>query len=155
MRDAGFEVCIATNAETAHALLRSEEQYGVLFARGPVPAFVFALETYAILDANEAAVDQYGYTLREILSSTLRDILLPEEAADILDLLGRDAPRGGRYSGTWKHRRKDGSTFDVAVYTYAIQFRGRPARLALALDVSGRAAMEDRRRNEAAAVSDP
>lgn len=24
MRDAGFEVCIATNAETAHALLRSE-----------------------------------------------------------------------------------------------------------------------------------
>ena len=139
---------------TEEALRRSEEQYRVLFARGPVPAFVVDLETHAFLDVNEAAVAQYGYALGEFLSLTLPDVLPPEEVSRLVEVPDRAAveARAARDSGSSRHRRRDGSFFDVAVYSYSIHFRGRPARLTLALDVSERTATEERLRKLSRAV---
>jgi PAS domain S-box-containing protein len=144
---------ISERRATEEALRRSEEHYRVLFAHAPVPGFVFDTETLAFLDVNEAAVVQYGYPLGEFLSLTLRDV---DPGPDIHDRVERQyrpaAASGGGSAGSGKHRRKDGSFFDVAVYSYPIRFRGRPARLTLALDVSDRTAYEERLRKLSRAV---
>ena len=47
-------------------LRRSEKQYRLLFQGNPHPMWVFDLETLAILEVNEAAMQHYGYSPRGI-----------------------------------------------------------------------------------------
>src|SRR5205807_1362498 len=49
---------------------------------------------------------------------------------------------GGTSSGTWQHRKKDGSIIDVAVTSRAITFYERQANLVLAQDVTERERLE-------------
>jgi PAS domain S-box-containing protein len=46
-------------------LREAEAQYQLLFERNPLPFWVFHRETLRILEANAAAVAQYGYTPEE------------------------------------------------------------------------------------------
>src|SRR5690606_38519367 len=39
-------------------------------------------------------------------------------------------------AGIWRHRRKDGSSLEVEVVSHALNWRGRPARLVLANDIT-------------------
>jgi hypothetical protein len=127
-------------------LQESEEQYRLLFDSNPHPMWVYDEDTLAFLAVNDAAVNHYGYSREEFLAMTLRDIRPPEEV-QILDefvaprrrdraLKAFESPR------VWKHRRKDGSLLDVEIAASPIQFKGRPAWLALATDVTEKKRLE-------------
>jgi diguanylate cyclase (GGDEF)-like protein/PAS domain S-box-containing protein len=122
------------------ALLRSqrtEAQYRLLFEHNPLPFWVFHRQTFRILEANEAALRQYGYSRAEFQAMGLADIRPAEDVAEALAVAGGDHPeqRRGR---VWRHVRKDGAVINVAVHSADIDFRGEPARLVLALDLSER-----------------
>jgi diguanylate cyclase (GGDEF)-like protein/PAS domain S-box-containing protein len=127
-----------TDLAEAHALLHeTEAQYRLLFEHNPLPFWVFHRETFRILEANEAAIAEYGYSREEFKNLTLADIRPPEDVAEALATArsGRPETRRGR---VWRHVRKDGSIFNVAVHASDITFHGQPARLVLALDVTER-----------------
>src|SRR5205823_12028783 len=95
---------------------------------------VFDLETLRFLDVNDAAVEKYGYSRSEFLSMTLEDIRLQEDAPRLREAL-RVLKPNDRMIGLWRHRKKDGTTFDVEVLSSEVTILTRRARLALINDV--------------------
>ncbi len=118
-------------------LRRSEEQYRLLFESNPHSIYVFDRETLAFLAVNEAAVRHYGYSREEFLTMTIKDIRLPEDVPSLLNDLANRPEKAYRISG-WRHRKKDGTIFDVEITANLIEFAGRRASLVLADDITER-----------------
>ena len=123
-------------------LQESEEQYRLLFDSNPHPMWVYDPDTLAFLAVNDAAIQLYGYTREEFLAMTLTDIRPRSEVPRLLRRLAEDPVRGRSSDGTWQHRLKHGSVIDVETSSNAITFRGRPARMVLATDVSEKRRLE-------------
>jgi PAS domain S-box-containing protein len=77
-----------------------------LFRSNPVPMFLFDSASLRVLGANDAAVEKYGYTCRELRSMTVRD-LRPYSETPALEsalLLDHEAPA----HSLWTHTTKTG-----------------------------------------------
>ena len=118
-------------------LLQSEAQYRLLFESNPIPMWVFDRNTLRFLAVNHAAIHQYGYTEQEFLAATITDI---RPAEDIPALLADVKKREGglQEPGLWRHRRKNGSLFDVEILSHQIVYRGLDAVLVAANDITVR-----------------
>jgi PAS domain S-box-containing protein len=105
---------------------------GIPFAKNMYPMWVFDRETLAFLDVNEAAVQQYGYSRREFLRMTIVEIRPPEDVPDLLRQTQVLRPKGPSTGANWRHRTRNGTVFPVAITSWEVTFRGRPAELVLA-----------------------
>ncbi|HEY3520558.1 MAG TPA: PAS domain S-box protein [Rhodanobacteraceae bacterium] len=119
------------------------EYYELLFVANPLPMWIFELASGRFLAVNAQACRQYGFSEAEFLAMTISDIRPPQENAYLAEVRST-GPSGHRDFGTWRHRKKDGTFFDVEITSDDIVFRGKQARLVLAHDVT------DRIRTEAA-----
>jgi PAS domain S-box-containing protein len=94
-----------------------------------------------ILEANERASAAYGYTIAELLSMNTADFRVDgDHAAAAERLRGMADHQGVRFES--RHRRKDGSTFDVEISGRAVMSEGRRVIMAIHRDVSERKAHE-------------
>ena len=118
-------------------LRQSAEEHRTLFENNPFPVWVYDSYTLRFLAVNEATVREYGYSRDEFLKMTLLDLQPPEEAKKLIDAI-EAARGGGLVVDEWRHRRKNGTVFDVEVNAQALDFRGRPARIVLARDITVR-----------------
>jgi PAS domain S-box-containing protein len=125
------------------ALQESEAKYRLLFESNPHPMCVYDVETLQFLAVNQAAINHYGYSREEFLSMTLADIRLPEEIPAMLQVAAKLDRQLYSDSRLWKHRKKDGTVFDAEITSNAITFSGKPARIALAIDVTDRKQAEE------------
>ena len=116
-------------------LRRQEKQYRVLFATYPSPTWVYDAETLEFLAVNDAAVENYGYSREQFLGMTIRDIRPPEDIPAFLEsgTVTSDKPQA---AGVWRHRKKNGGIILAEIFASAIQFEGRRAQLAIAIDVT-------------------
>ena len=97
----------------------------------------------SFLFVNDAAIVRYGYSKEEFLSMTLKDIRPAEDMNVLMDNVSKIA--AGLYdSGSWKHRKKDGTVIDVEIISHNLKVDGKDARVVLAHDIT------DRRKAEAA-----
>lgn len=86
------------------------------FDDNPLAMMAYDRENLAILAVNEAAIRHYGYTREEFLAMTIKDIRPPEDIPHLLGALrAGDRGIGGPFTG--RHRKKDGTIFDVEVYS--------------------------------------
>jgi len=115
------------------ALRESETHYKLLFQNNPHPMYMFDAETLSFLAVNDAAVAHYGYSEAQFLSMTLGDI---RDAEDIPRLRHSVRSVSGIYSGSWKHRTSSGSVITVEITSHELSYGGRPARVALANDIT-------------------
>jgi hypothetical protein len=143
---------VSTQIAMAIERKRSEEQlhegerkYRLLFETNPEPMFVYDYATLRILAANGAAIARYGYSEREFLDLTLRDIRAPEDQARLDDELKRRPEEGAVRTGV-RHRTKDGQRFEVDLVARPLDFAGRRARLVLARDVTAQRHLEEQLR---------
>src|SRR5438552_14710507 len=111
--------------------------------------WVFDLETLRFLDVNDAAVEKYGYSRSEFLSMTREDIGLQGDDPRLREAL-RVLKPNDRMIGLWRHRKKDGTTFDVEVLSSEVTILTRRARLALINDVTQRLRNDRHRATEIA-----
>jgi diguanylate cyclase (GGDEF)-like protein/PAS domain S-box-containing protein len=118
-------------------LRQSAEEHRTLFENNPFPVWVFDSYTLRFLAVNEATVAEYGYSRDEFLRMSLFDIQPPDEASKLVAQV-EAASAAGLVVVEWRHRRKDGTLFDVEINTQSIDFRGRPARIVLARDITMR-----------------
>src|SRR5580704_16295705 len=105
--------------------------------------WVYDPATLAFLAVNEAAVIQYGYTREAFLTRTIRDL---HSEMDWPALEVRSATETVQYSGTWRHRTKDGQIVYVEVRSNVVPWRGRSACLALVDNITERKTLEDQLR---------
>ena len=123
------------------ALRDSEERYRLLFDGNPTPLLLFDPATLRFLAVNEAALRQYGYTREEFQRMTITELRPPEDVPQLMRHLASPTVEGMR-RGRFRHRRKDGTVFEVDVVSHAMDVGGPAARLVIATDVSERAELE-------------
>lgn len=122
---------------------RSEHKYRLLFEKNPVPMWMSSVADLQIVDVNDAALRQYGYTRAEFLQ--LHDNELRSNDFGNIHV-GEEEPENDHQGATiqWRHRRKDGTVIFVEIYNYRIIYEGRPVWLWLSIDISGKKAAEEK-----------
>lgn len=125
---------ITRRLQAEEELRRAEAHYRLLFESNPVAMGIYDPETLALLAVNDAALRQYGYTREEATQLSLIDIYEHEELPRLKAFV--EATADETSSSTWKHRRKNGELFWVQISSHTIDYRGKPARLALAQDIT-------------------
>lgn len=126
-------------------LRHSEKQYRLLFQENPNPMWVFDMESLAILEVNEAAVQHYGYPRDEFLKMTMANLRVPEKNGSSKGLSERlELPEKNTHGHIWRHRRKSGDIIEVDVIWSPMAFQGHFSALALATDVTERRRAEHR-----------
>jgi PAS domain S-box-containing protein len=118
----------------AREVRKTRDDYRRLFEEVPVPMFIFDSRDFRFLAANTAAADQYGYSQAEFLQLKITDIRPLEEVPAFLAAVG-EIP--GRYAdaGRWLHRKKNGDTFYVRIFSHHTVFEGVPAKQTLVIDI--------------------
>ena len=124
------------------ALEESEEKYRSLFNQSVEGIYLHELDG-RIIDINEMACEQSGYSRAELLRMTVFDFHpepaesrnLPKE--EILQQWGR-WEQGDRLIVEAEHRRKDGSVYPVNISTGVIRYGGRNLMLAIVQDITER-----------------
>ena len=115
----------------------TENYYQLLFESNPQPMWVFDLETLAFLAVNDAAIQHYGYSRREFLDMTIKDIRPPEDIPALLANITRASDRLD-LAGEWRHLKKDGSLIHVDIVTHPLVFAGKQTLLVVAHDITRR-----------------
>jgi PAS domain S-box-containing protein len=136
---AQYELILSDRRRAEESLRVSEERYRLLFENNPHPMWVYDAETRRFLAVNDAAIRHYGYT---------RDEFLKMRTADISPDSGIFKKPGAADNKDTQvcHRLKSGEVRLVDVAANPIVFGGRPARLALIVDVTDRKLLEDQLR---------
>ena len=101
-------------------------------------------KTGRIIDANQRAVDSYGYDREELLRLDLAALHDPEEAgklAEIWESVKARGPLGLVFEA--EHLRKDGSRFPVEVSARVIEVEGREFRQEIIRDITERKRAEE------------
>ncbi len=128
----GAQNVSVSNAEVSKL---AEEQYRVLFKSSPVPTFICETRKWRLLEANDAASREYGYTREELLKLSLPEMGLPEDAERLTQTLLSLGPSSGEI-GTWRLKRKDDTQFEVEMVSFRMQFARQQARVVMARDVT-------------------
>ena len=140
----------AEELERSNAVIQdSESRFRRLFVDNPIPMWIFDTETFAFLDVNAAAIAQYGYAREEFLRMTIRDIRPEDELGRLAESVALPDGTRPQPRGIFCHRRKDGSVFDAEVTVQNADQHGRRARLVLAVDVTEREQLLQRRARRA------
>jgi PAS domain S-box-containing protein len=128
--------------QTEQALRLSEEKYHLFFENNPQSAWVFDLDTLAIIDVNRAAIKNYGYTREEFLALSIKDLRPVEDVPALLENIAK-VENSFQDHGFWRHHRKDGSLIDVEIVSNPISNGRRNARLVVATDITERKENEE------------
>ena len=124
------------------ARLDSQIRYRTLFDANPYPMVVMDPATRTFLDVNDAAVKEYGWSREEALKMTADDLYTPEDLAAVSAVRRQGVSESVRIIPGLRHRRKDGTVFDVEMHTRGIDLDGKAAILTTAENVSPRHAAE-------------
>jgi PAS domain S-box-containing protein len=121
----------------------TQARYRLLFDANPFPMVVVHRDSLAILAANNAAIERYGWSREEFLKMTIADLRPPPDELPqrMLDLAKNPAGGAATFRGQ-RHRKKDGTIIEVEITSRAIEFDGQPAALSLAADVTDRNRIE-------------
>jgi diguanylate cyclase (GGDEF)-like protein/PAS domain S-box-containing protein len=121
---------------------RREASFRTLFEDNPVPMLVYDRETQRILAVNAAGLDLYLYSLPTMLGMRLADLCCSERA---------DAQSGGLRSTGYnppeeaaRHRKADGASIDVAIFSRSLVYDGQAAVIASVIDITERRRAETR-----------
>jgi PAS domain S-box-containing protein len=123
--------------------LAPEIMYRDLFEYNPQPMWVYEVESYRILDVNEAAVRHYGYSKAEFLNLTIKQ-LRPEQDIPIITAAVEVVKKHERLftSGIYRHKKKNGDIIHVRIQGNIIYVNGQKAELVLVTDITAIIAAE-------------
>ncbi len=106
-----------------------------------------------IIEANDRAIQTYGYSLEELVRFEIRELLAPSELTTFTGCWNHLLADGSEvFEG--RHKRKDGSTFPVEVSSRSVEIEDRWCRHSVIRDITVRKQDEEeiRRINRAVCV---
>lgn len=127
--------------ESEEALRKSEELFRNLFQHHAAVKLIIDPDTGSIIDANEAAVNYYGWPHEQITRMNIQDIntLPPEEVKTAMEKV-RDQKR---IHFEYQHRRADGSVRDVEIFRSNIKIQEKDIIHSIVHDITDRKYAEE------------
>lgn len=123
--------------ELFRKIKQSQDDYIFLFNQAGLPKWIYEIESYRILEVNEIAIRQYGYSKEEFLSMTIKDIRPKEDVPKLMDLTRRKVKIGKQvYHGVFRHLKKSGEIIYVEISTSDIVYKGKSCRIVAANNVT-------------------
>ncbi|GIW79871.1 MAG: hypothetical protein KatS3mg105_1678 [Gemmatales bacterium] len=116
--------------------IKSEEQYRAVFQTVTDALFVLTPEG-RFVDINPAACRMHQYSKEEFLSLSPLEIIHPDSHEDFKQAL-TNIFSGASFSCEARHRRKDGTWFDIEVHAVPFTYGGKEHLLAIVHDISER-----------------
>lgn len=98
--------------------------------------WLYAREDLKFLAVNKAAIRKYGFSRKEFMQMTLRDIIPAEDIASFEEAIHQSKARNSlndQYVA--RHRKKSGQVFYIHITSQQTSFNGQPARYVVALDI--------------------
>ena len=128
---------------TARKLELSEKNYRTIFLKSPLPKWVYDLETLRFLEVNEAAVRLYGYSQKEFLKMSIKDIRPVEDVEQLLKDVMKIKKGTDLRQGVWKHVRKNGEIILVELTAHSIDYNNTRARMVIVNDITEKKKLQD------------
>jgi PAS domain S-box-containing protein len=122
--------------ETTEKLIQSEAKYRTIFFKSPLPKWIYDAETFRFLDVNEAAILHYGYTPKEFLSMTIKDIRPKEDLEEFLTDNAKVKEGTATRPGNRRHLKKNGELIIVETKAHSIEYNNRKAIMVVANDIT-------------------
>ena len=125
---------------------KSEKRYSDLFRLSPQPKLVFDVETYQLVQVNNASANRYGYSEEEFLRLSLRDITKEEDIPKIKELLAIniEQEKGSQNGIRFTHLKKNGERMEVETYSTPILLGEKQCRTMIAFDITEKLLHEER-----------
>jgi diguanylate cyclase (GGDEF)-like protein/PAS domain S-box-containing protein len=118
------------------ALREREATYRAMFEKNRAVKLMVDPETGAIVDANPAASELYGYSLAQLRAKNISEIsILPREKV-LQEMASAMDERQLRFEG--RHRLASGEVRDVEVHCGPIDFHGRALHFSIIHDITER-----------------
>ncbi|MFW6249123.1 MAG: ATP-binding protein, partial [Bacteroidota bacterium] len=136
IRILGTHTDITERKITEDKLRESEFRYKNFFARNSAVMLILDSETGDIKDANQSALNYYGYSKEELLSLNISDINILDKQN--IEEEKERAIKENREHNYFRHRLKDGSIRDVAVYSSKIEDEKIKMQYAIIFDITER-----------------
>lgn len=147
LRDVGVVTDVTERKQQKRELEQAKERLQVLFEAAP-DAVVVHDEAGNVIDVNEQAVTNLGYTREELTAMSVEEF---EVGIDVPELhkLWQQMGYGERSKQRGEHRRADGSTFPIEAWVNKVRIDGEPRFIAMIRDISAQVEREQRleRRN--------
>jgi diguanylate cyclase (GGDEF)-like protein/PAS domain S-box-containing protein len=132
---------VSTHVDVTEQTAR-EESFRLLFDSSPVPMWVIDRESLRFLAVNDAAIARYGYSREQFMSMAVPELRPEEDRKRFGNFLRALEPdQFGENIG--QHRTADGRIIDVCVYSRALIYAGRNARLAAVHDITNAKRVEN------------
>jgi PAS domain S-box-containing protein len=111
------------------------DRYRLFFEGNPDAMVVLDPSTLRFLDANQAAVELYGYSKSEFLTLSLLDIRPSDEMPRLFAALEGRVRRAPVMRSVMRNRRKSGTFIQVEANTARVRLEGREVLLAIVREV--------------------
>jgi PAS domain S-box-containing protein len=129
---------------------RTEEKYRRLFQKNPMVIYIIRLSDSRILEVNEAAVKQYGYSREELLQKTAYDLRHPEDSGKLSAYLQK--VQSGKLiegaAGEWRHTLQNGEIVYMQIYYHWLKYNNEEAVMVIAQNVTEKTLLEKRLKEE-------
>ena len=141
----GFIQDITERKIEEQTIRQNEERYGKIFEGSLTEIFIFDAETYHFIKVNHGALENIGYTEEELVSLTPVDIK-PEVSVEQFNILVKPLRTGIKEIIHFEtvHQRKDGTLYNVEIHLQLTNFIGKPAFVAIILDITERKKAEEK-----------
>jgi PAS domain S-box-containing protein len=130
IRLVGYHSDITERKQSEEKLRISEARYRELFDSNPMPCWIYSPANLRILDANQAAMDYYGWSRDQFLGLSVSSIRMPGEPEPIEEHPSQERTK------PWRFRGKNARGIWVEPSSYKIEAEGAPARLMMVNDVT-------------------
>jgi PAS domain S-box-containing protein len=144
----GIVLDISDRKRIEAALRDGEERFRILFHGHSAVKLLIDPGSGAIVDANEAAAEFYGWSISELKRMRIQQInVLPPET--VVRAMASASARNSRFE--FQHQKADGSINDVEVFSNRVDVGGRACLYSIIHDISDRKRVEaEQQRAEAA-----
>lgn len=124
---------VAINNKT---IKEREQNFQSVYLGNPNPMWIYDPVSFQFLSVNEAAISAYGYTEKEFLGMTIKDIRPSEDPEKVVGSSNRITDSKFS-SGLWRHLKKDGNLIYANITSHKIRFCKKNAVMVLASDTTG------------------
>ncbi len=126
----------------AETIVRENElKYKSIFIKNTAVILIYDTDTGDIIDANQSAIEYYGFDRDNLMDMNIRDIniMSPQD----IENEKYKAKEEKRTFINLKHKLKDGNIRDVEVYNSKIRLKGRNLETSIVFDISKRKEIEN------------